>query len=419
MSPTFALDNSNAQVRTKLKIALVNSRKLDALPVIKDGVDIAAKMGGPANLVTAVGEPAFLAVASRIQSTYEAVLSDQETGNVDTILKFDRRNGNKAVRYRVRFPVPNGQASTLDVTLGLWTTKSLITTAMPRKDSSNVEWPDVSGLIGSRYADRIKLSTRTGPGLTSLALSSALDQQGVPQKLEELSVAGNASEQLSRQDAVNRHCRALQSALQKGPYRLNDADAQLVLFNELELGGVFDRYDANTLSCTRDMVGLWKARYNLTPKSPTPERAISWKAKEARLMRMARSWDRLTADDRNFALGDDFAAANVPIVAPLDFIPNVPVAEGPPGFKTFDVGIQFLAERKKSCFGNFKPNAENQPWATAFARFEGDPTLYLLTLRFDNRSEFLVSAGPRVSAIEVRPASAMDRSDFNQSNNCI
>jgi len=419
VSPTFALDASNAQVRTKLKIALVNLRKLDALPVIKEGVDIATKMGGPTSLVTAVGEPAFLAVASRIQSTYEAALSDQETGNLDTILKFDRRNGNKSVKYRVQFPVPRGQASNVDIRLTLSTTETLITDAQPRKDAANVEWPNVAGLDGKRYADRIKLATRIGPGQTLTTLSTALDQQGVPQKLEELSVAGNASEQLSRQDAVNKNCRALQSALQKGPYRLNDADAQLVLFNELELGGVFDRYDASILPCTRDLVAPWKARYNLSPKSPTPTRAIPWKSKEARLNRMAKSWDLATPDVRTFALGEDFATANIPIVAPIDFIPNVPVVEGPPGFKTFDVGVQFLAERKKRCFGNFKPNADNQPWATAFAQFENDPASYLLTLRFDNRSEFLFSPGPRVSAIEIRPASVSDRSEFNQSSNCL
>jgi len=417
-SPTFALNGANTEVRTRLKVALVNSRKLDMLPTIKDGVDLAVKMGGPTSLVTAVGEPAFLAVASRVQTTYESLLSDEETGDLDTILKFDPATGVKRVQYKVSFPLPKGQASSVDVKIGLATSESLITSDR-RAGNDNVQWPKVSQLAGSRFADRVKLSTRVGAGLTPALLSTVLDQQGVPQKLEELAVPVGASEQLARQEAVNKSCLALQSALQKGPYRLSDSDAQLILFNELDRGGVFKRYDASQLSCTQDLVPIWKARYDLSAVTPVKPREISWKAKNNRLDRMAASWGMASTDVRQFALGDDFVPGSIRMVAPAGFIPGVPVDPDPQGNQTFTVSVKFLADRKKTCFGNFKPTSDSEPWATAFVQFDQDATLYLMTLRFDNRNDFLLSPGPRVEALEVRAASAADRRDFNQSGSCL
>lgn len=419
VSPTFSLDGSNSEIRTRLKVALVNDRKLDAMPIIREGVDIAVKMGGAASLVTAAGEPALLAVTSRIQSTYDSFFSDQQTGDLDTILKFDRANGLKQVRYKIGFRAPNGQNVNVDVALSLSTSESLITTAPPRKDAQNVEWPDVSGLSGARFADRIKLSTRSGPGLSPLLLSTAIDQQGVPQKLEELSIDGVLSEQLVRLDSVNKSCRALQAALQRGPYRLSDSDAQLVLFDELRRGGVFDRYEAKTLPCTKDLVAAWKDRYNLVPQYPVKNRNIPWMAKEVRLRRIAESWDRPTPEFRSYALGDDFATADVPIVAPQGFITNAMVSVDPQGNQSFTIAVEFLADRKKRCFGNFKPTGDAEPWATAFVEFENDPTLYLVTFRFDDRSEFLPNPGPRVESIKIRVATASDKIDFNQSGSCL
>ena len=418
-SPLFALDGSNGEVHTQLKVALVNSRKLDALPVIKEGVNLAAMMGGPASLVTKVGEPAFLAIASRVQATYQAVLSDEETSNFDTVLKFDRINGLKSVEYKVNFPVPHGQSSTVNVNLSLTTRESLISPASAfRTDAAGAKWPDQANLGIGRWADRITLSTRTGPGVTITTLSSALDQQGVPQKLEELSVADGASDQVSRRDAVNKSCRALLSALQKGPYRLNETDAQLILFNELDQGRVFERYPPSSLPCTAPIVSIWKARYNIEVAAPTV-RVISWKAKQARLERVARSWDMPTPALRTISLSEDFAPHDVHMLAPLGFIPGVVVSENPPGFQRFDVATSYLAVRKKACFGNFKPTADTDPTATAFVRFEDDPVLYLATIRFDNRSEFVADPGPRIDGLDLRSARATDKTALNQSGSCF
>jgi hypothetical protein len=417
-SPTFALDSSNTEVHTQIKVALVNSRKLDALPIIKDGVDLATKMGGPASLVTAVGEPAFVAVASRIQSAYEATLSDEETSNLDTVLKFDHNEGVKAVTYRVAFPVPNGSASKVDVKLWLATRQSLITNET-RTDGLGRKWPDTSSVPVARWADRIRLSSRSGAGIAPTYLSTALDQQGVPQKLEELSLSSAAGEEISRQEAVNKSCRALLSALQKGPYRLSDADAQLILYNELERGGVFERYDAATLGCTSTLAPVWKARYNLAPASHKPKRDLPWKAKLARLTRIAKSWDLPMPETRLFALSDDFSPRDVQVLAPVGFIPGALVSEDPPGFQKFPVAVKYLADRKKTCFGNFKPTADSDPTATAFVVFDGDATLYLATLRFDTRAEFVLDPGPRIEGLDLRPASAADKVTYNQSGSCL
>ncbi|KTE25542.1 MULTISPECIES: hypothetical protein [unclassified Sphingopyxis] len=416
-SPTFALDASNTEVSTQIKVALVNNRKLESLGVIKEGVELASKMGGPGSLVTAVGEPAFAAVAARIQSTYEATLSDQETSNLDTVLKFDHDAGVKAVTYRVAFPVAGGAASKIDVKLWLATRQSLLTGEL-RTDAQGRKWPDASAVPVSRWADRIRLATRSG-GIAPTYLSTALDQQGVPQKLEELSLANAAGEQISRQEAVNKSCRALLSALQKGPYRLSEADAQLILYNELERGGVFERYDASTLGCTSLLVPVWKTRYDLAPASHRPKRDIPLQAKVKRLTRMAGSWAQPTPESRLFALSDDFAPRDVHMQAPVGFIQGVVVSEDPPGFQKYPVAVKHLAERKKSCFGNFKPTADTDPTATAFIQFEGDPTLYLATLRFDDRADFLMDPGPRVEGMDLRLASEADRATYNQNGKCL
>lgn len=418
IAPTFALDSTNMQVRTRLKVALVNSRKFNPMPIVKEGINLAAKMGGPASLVTAAGEPALLAVASRIQSTYEAVLSDEETGDLDTFLKFDRTNGIKKVVYKVRIAMPKSQVATSDVTIGLVSSETRITSVQPPLAGGRAKWPNVSDVKGKRFSAQIKLVTRTDAGLAQTDLATVLDQQGVPQKLEELSIASAASEQLTRQDAVNKSCRALYTALQKGPYRLSDADMQLVLFDELKTGGVFDRYDAAQLSCTHDLVPVWKARYNLVPNVPAKSRDIPWKAKEARLLRMARSWDMLTPEVRTFALGEDFVSGNIKAVAPLGFIPGVPSDVGMDGRQEFVVAVSYLAMRKKICFGSFKPNTDQEPWATAFVRFEGDPALYLATLRFDTRADFLLDPGPRVEAVDMRVATAGDKAVYDQTGKC-
>jgi hypothetical protein len=422
VSPNFVLDGTNGEVHTQLKVALVNSRKLDVLPLLKEGVNLAQLMGGPTTLVTTIGEPAFLAVASRVQSSYEAAFSDEESTDLDTVLKFERNDGLRGVEYRVSFPVPKGQPSTVKVKLSLATQESLLTPESAfREDEAGAKWPDASKIPVSRWAEKILLSTRTVPGVTVSSLATSLDQQGVPQKLEGLILTDNTADQVTRKEAVNKSCTALNLALQKTPYRLTEADAQLILFNELSQGRVFERYSPASLSCTAAMVPIWKARYNLqAPSLPgIAERTIPWKAKEARLNRMAKSWDMPTPELRSFTLSDDFAPHDVHMTAPTGFIPGVVVSEQVSGFQQFDAAVRYLAVRRKACFGNFKPTADKDPTATGFVRFEDDPMLYLVVFRFDNQAEFVVDPGPRVAGLGIRPASEDDKVTYNQSGSCL
>lgn len=419
ISPIFLLERGKESVKAKIKISTVNKRSGAPLSVVKEGIDAAKSLGGHGWLVTAFTSEAFMKFAARGEAALNQFYSYDHSINTEADLKYGGTASYKSVTYRITLPAPDKKtaAPVINATVFLKAMPSLVTTELT-KDPAGVTRPDTHGgtAPNGRWAARILI--RDNP---ELRLGAHIDGGGVPRKLAELRVpeGAKADDVVARRQQIDASCQALRDAVDSGPFRLSDVDRDLVLFDELRLAGVFKVYDASTLTCTQDVVARWKA-LGITPETPRTETfKITHENKVERLNLLAQHWDFADEATRRQVLPLNFENP-VRLTARPDLIEGypAPTAADGDGLATWDIQPQHLAKLRKSCLGNFKPAPADTVWSTAFAKFEGDPRLYLVRATFLDSRPF-GKQGPTISALEVREASKADRDRFDLTGSCL
>jgi hypothetical protein len=320
------------------------------------------------------------------------------------------------VKYNITQPPARRNDNTISATVALRATPSLVT-GLRTIGADQVARPDTKGGTdpSGRWADRIKINATT-------ALSTQIDSGGVPRKLEELRISdtARADDLISRKTQVDASCQALRRAIDNAPFRLSDPDRDLILFDEVRQAGVFKLYGPSSLNCTSDVVARWTA-LGITPPPVADDLAlpVSTSAKVARLTLLATHWELGDPGARRNVLRPNFAT-QISLTAPANLLPGfpAPTAADSNGVATWDINPELLALLRKDCLGNFKPNADKDPWATGFVRFEGSPTVYLLRATFVANRPW-GAEGPAIKALSLTEATADDRRKYDQTGRCL
>jgi hypothetical protein len=413
----IALSSNNSSLYSTLSILIVDTTQVNAVTTVSKGFDAVSALGGPTMLVTALSEPKLLALLNTAQSAYSSAISSQQQTGVDQYLDFTAGSGAKEVHYTIS--VPNSHKGTIQVTANLTLTKSpSLITALKLPNG----WPDYmkSGFIG-QFGQRISVNGAD-------TLTSALAKTAVS-KLTLLSPGGTgvqpvaAAGATSQLDTLNQQCESLKTAL-AGPdstFRLSGPDYDAVLYDIVNNAGVFNQYSADQLTCLRTSISRFQDRYGFpiaTPPPPKPKpRNVPQALKTARLTHLATDWDYATPSDRTHRLSDD-VTATVQLSAPSDLFPDAPVPADN-GIVSYTASALELAKLRKSCFGNFKPTADDAGWSTAFAQFAGHAQTYLVKVSYDNVNDWDPALGPRINKVEITVPTSTDVQTYKLNGNCF
>jgi hypothetical protein len=418
ISPIFLLDQGGDAITASLRVSSVSKRGSAVLNTVKEGVDTAAALGGHGWLVTGFGSEAFLTTAAKFETALNQFYSDDLESNINTTLSYGAPTSYKAVTYEVTLPPAKKKAppAKISATVHLRTIGSLVTD--DRITVAGQQLPDTKGGVfpSTRWAERISIG-----GNGSIKLGSQLDAGGVPRKLADLQVPPGArpEDTTSRKALIEAACESLRAAVEGGPFRLNDHDRQLVMFDELRRAGVFRIYSPTEIGCVSNLLPEW-GRYAIKLPQPPPPPLYTSKPGDrvSRLEVLAVQWDIADLATRKANLPLSFNSP-VALTARPDMISNypAPVAPAPSGLATWQVQPALLAELRKSCFGNFKPPSDGSKSATAFARFEGDSRGYLLEFTFDETRPF-GQGGPTINGLSIREATPEDRATHDHNGKC-
>jgi hypothetical protein len=389
ISPYFALNRANSNVRIRTNISLVTTRTSGAVAEVES---LAKTLPATNWLLTAASDATLLSLANKLQAASDKYHSTVALADADTILGFEG-GAHQATRYTVTWAGKVDARMAVDVYLDA--VPSLITQRTRVVDG--FLRPDVSMALGTRWAEAIPVDPKRN-------VADIIKTPGVPRPLVDLRASG-AQPAADRLALVESACQDLRTALRTGEsstFRLNDHDADLVLFDELRLAGVFDLYKPSQLTCLNGMAQRWKSRYDIEARGDV---VVPWAHMENRLKKLWHSWRKADATQRAEELREDIVLPNVTLVAPPGFIAGGAEPDED-GLVRAPVGATSLAVRRQTCFGNYAPVKDAKASATVLAQFDDQPELYELLFTFQTTEDYARQQGPLVRQISVQPATS-------------
>ena len=401
VTPYFALSSVNSGVTFRFKVTVVDKTTFTAADIFADGLKAAGGVGAHGWLISAISEPLVLSAVTTAQDRVSRYFSEQQATQISTRLDFNNPGQAASLVFQTSTNSSFGGKSEYKLSLKLVARPSLIT-EVTRPDNAGVP------LVEGPAAPSLGTWAQNIPVAPKISLAASIENDGVPSKLTALQAGAASRQPLSVRDTIDAACTDLESALRGGKYfRLNETDADLVLYEQLHRAGVLQADFRNTVGCVTRLMSRWKERYRLAiPDVGVQPIDIPYPDMETRLKAFAGIWKNANPDVR--AAGVTFNVIKpLPVEVDPQLFPSVApsLVDTGRGTGAGSLNPAGLMETKMLCFGGWRKTDKNA--ASGMAQFDA-ATPYVVSLTFENMRPYDSNAGPQITSLLVRKATKED-----------